>query len=173
MEFLPGHSRHVDSVGRKIAAVAELSEERSAHVRDEYGIPAGYSDFRTMLKEVRPDAVYVILPHLQTYPVALECIKMGLNVFLEKPPGITLEQTRYLARQAEARRCITMVGFQRRYAPLVVQAAQKAEARGGIDLLTCRFYKNGIATPFSERARNDREARNGKSGIDKLVIFKL
>jgi len=128
----------------EIVAVAELSEERQKAVREQYGIPAGYTDYAKMLAEVEPDAVYVVLPHLLTYPIVLDCLKRGLNVFLEKPPGITVEQTRFLARRAEAKGCITMVGFQRRFAPLVRQAQRLAAERGGADLIICRFYKNAL-----------------------------
>jgi predicted dehydrogenase len=139
---------HYPSLARlkdaEIVAVAELSEERLKAVREQYGIPAGYTAYGKMLAEAEPDAVYVVLPHLLTYPVVLDCLKMGLNVFLEKPPGITVEQTRFLARRAEANGCITMVGFQRRFAPLVRQAQRMAEERGGADLIICRFYKNAL-----------------------------
>ena len=137
---------HYPSLARlkdaEIVAVAELSEARLKEVREQYGIPAGYADYSKMLAEVEPDAVYVVLPQVLTYSVVLDCLKMGLNVFLEKPPGITVEQTRFLARRAEAKGCITMVGFQRRYAPLVVHAQRMVEERGGADLIVCRFHKN-------------------------------
>jgi virulence factor len=126
----------------EIVAVAELSEERRKGVCTEYGIPAGYEDYRKMLSEVEPDAVYVILPHLPAYPVALDCLKKGFNVFMEKPPGITVAQSQFLARAAEAKGCISMVGFQRRYAPLVREAQRLAAERGGSDLISCRFHKN-------------------------------
>jgi len=145
---------HYPSLARlddaEVVAAADLSEERLKAVREQYGIPAGYSDYRAMLRETEPDAVYVILPHLATYPVVLDCLKMGLNVFLEKPPGVTLEQTRFLARCAESHGCITMVGFQRRYSPQVLRAAREARAHGGIDLLVCRFFKNATVVPLYE-----------------------
>ncbi len=137
---------HYPSLARledaEIVAVAELSEERRNEVREQYDIPAGYSDYATMLAEVEPDAVYVVLPHLPAYPVALDCLKKGFNMFMEKPPGITVAQTQFLARRAEANGCITMVGFQRRYAPLVRRAQRVADERGGSHLIICRFYKN-------------------------------
>ncbi len=126
----------------EIVAVAELSSERRSAVCEQYGIPAGYDDYGRMLEEAEPDCVYVVLPHLPAYPVVLDCLKRGLNVFLEKPPGITVAQTQFLARAAEAHGCITMVGFQRRYAPLVREALRVAGERGGSDLIICRFYKN-------------------------------
>jgi predicted dehydrogenase len=126
----------------EMVAVAEFSEEKRDAVREEYGIPAGYDDYNTMLAEVKPDAVYVILPHLPAYGVALDCLKQGFNVFMEKPPGITVAQSQFLAHAAKENECISMVGFQRRYAPLVRQAQQMVSERGGSDLISCRFHKN-------------------------------
>ncbi len=56
-----------------------------------------------MIEEVAPDAVYVIGPPDVMYPHWIWCLEHGLNLYIEKPMGITLHQARnlaYLAREA-------------------------------------------------------------------------
>lgn len=69
-------------------------------------------------------------------------------MFIEKPPGITVQQTRGMTRAAEKNSCLTMTGFKRRFVPLSLAARRKVEERG--DLLQClvRFVKSGGNVPY-------------------------
>lgn len=125
----------------ELCAVSELSEERMSKVRDQYRIPKGYTDYVQMIEKEAPDAVYLVMPPQALFPHALKCLELGANLFVEKPPGLNVEQARHLARKAEARNCITMCGFQRRYAPLVAPALEEARRRGGVDMIVSSFYK--------------------------------
>jgi len=127
----------------QIAAVCDLNPERAAATAQRWGIPRTYSDYRQMLNEIQPQAVYIILPPHQMYDIVADCLQRGLHVFIEKPPGITAEQTRNLARLAEKNHCLTMVGFQRRFVPVVVQARRRVEERGAITQCLARFVKSG------------------------------
>ncbi|MCZ7644051.1 MAG: Gfo/Idh/MocA family oxidoreductase [Planctomycetota bacterium] len=125
----------------EIAAVSELDEARMNKAREQFKIPKGYKDYKAMIEEVAPDAVYLVMPPQILFPHALRCLEMGVNLFIEKPPGLTVDQTRHLARKAESKGLVTMCGFQRRHAPLVVPALEEARRRGGVDLVVASFYK--------------------------------
>lgn len=125
-----------------IAAVCDLSAERAAAAALRWNIPRTFTDYRQMLDEAQPDAVYVILPPHQMFDIVVECLNRKHHVFIEKPPGITTDQTRNLARLADRNGCLTMVGFQRRFCPLIVQARQKVQERGDITQCLARFVKS-------------------------------
>jgi len=127
----------------QVVAVCDLSLERASATAQRWSIPRTYTDYRQMLEETHPQAVYVILPPHQMFDIVVHCLHRKLHVFIEKPPGITLEQTRNLARLAEKNGCITMVGFQRRFVPVVVQARRRVEQRGAITQCLARFVKSG------------------------------
>lgn len=126
-----------------IVAVCDLNPERAASTAQRWNIAHTYTDYRQMLEETQPQAVYIILPPHQMFDIVVDCLNRKLHVFIEKPPGITLEQTRNLARLAEKNGCLTMVGFQRRFVPVVVQARHKVEERGAITQCLARFVKSG------------------------------
>ena len=71
----------------EIAAVCELNEDRLNTVCDKFKIKGRYSDYRKMIEEVAPDAVYAIMPPHHLYDVAANCMNMKQNLFIEKPPA--------------------------------------------------------------------------------------
>lgn len=128
----------------QVVAVCDLSPERASATAQRWNIPRTYTDYRQMLKEVEPQAVYVIMPPHQMFDIVADVLSRRLHVFIEKPPGITVEQTRNLARLAEKNGCLTMVGFQRRFVPMVVQARRKVEERGAITQCLARFESGAV-----------------------------
>ncbi len=149
----------------QIAAIAELDDARLQQTADRYQVPGRYHDYRQMVAEVAPDAVYVIgQPHLM-YDIWTWCLSQGLNLYIEKPPGITLHQTRSLAHLAEQHGCITQVSFQRRCCPLAVKLYDACRQRGPITHALCRFYK---CDPSPMTGARDHMMDDGVHAIDTL-----
>jgi predicted dehydrogenase len=117
---------------REVALVAlcDIDEIRLREAGHTYGVPALFTDYRSMLDRVEMDAVYVAPSVLRTVEVAAECLQRGRHTFVEKPPGLTAEQTERLAAIARQHDALSMVGFNRRFHPLV-SAAHQVMARGG------------------------------------------
>jgi len=126
----------------EIAAICDINEERLGATAEKYGVEKRYSDYRDLLGKEELDAVYVILPPHQLYDVVVDCLKDGLNVFTEKPPGVSTTQTKSLAWYARKHSCKTMVGFNRRFIPLMRKARELVEGRGPINQCLSAFYKN-------------------------------
>jgi predicted dehydrogenase len=125
----------------EIAAVCDLDPQRLQAAAEKYGIPGRYTDYRRMLEETAPDAVYAVgQPHLM-FDIWTWCLGRGLNLYIEKPMGITLHQARSLAFLAARHGCITQVSFQRRSTPMVVKLREECLKRGPIVHAVCEFYK--------------------------------
>jgi len=129
----------------KIAAISDLNPERLNTAADKYSVDGRYADYRKMVEETAPDAVYAIGPPHMMYDIWVWCLQQGLNLYIEKPMGITLHQAKVLAHMAEEKGCLTQVSFQRRSTPMVKMLHEKCLERGPIVHAICRFYKNGIA----------------------------
>ncbi len=125
----------------EMVAICDLDPMRLNKTADTYGIEARYSDYRRMIEEVVPDAVYAIGPPQTFYDIWVWCLKQGLNLCIEKPMGLTMHHAHILAYLAEARGCITQVSFQRRASPLAALLRERCLARGPITHAMCRFYK--------------------------------
>lgn len=149
----------------QIAAICDLDPERLRATADKYGVERRYDDYRRMVEEVGPDAVYAIgQPHLM-YDVWMWCLQQGLNLCIEKPLGLSPHQARSLAHLAERHECITQVSFQRRACPLVVKLREACLERGPITHAVCTFYKCNIEPFLGAR---DHMMDDGVHAIDTL-----
>ena len=133
--------------GVKIAGICDLDPARLNATADQYGVEGRYSDYRKMVEDLAPAAVYAIgQPHLM-YDIWTWCLQQGQNLYIEKPLGLTLHQARALAYLAEQNQCLTQVSFQRRTVPLLVDLHKRCLQRGPIVHAVCSFYKCN-AEPF-------------------------
>lgn len=125
----------------EMAAVCDLVREKAEATAQRFGIPRVYTDYRSMLDEVKPDGVYVLMPPHQLFDIAIAVMNRKHHLFIEKPPGLNAFQNRQLARCAERNGVIAMCGFQRRYVPLIETLRKEVEARGPIHTAVVTFVK--------------------------------
>lgn len=149
----------------EIVGVCDLDEARRDETADRWGVTGRYADWVAMVEETRPDAVYVIGPPEMMYGIWCACLERGLDLFVEKPLGLTAHQARTLARLARENDCITQVGFQRRNSPLLGWMLEGAREHGDVVHAVCRFYKNDIR-PMS--IARDHMMDDGVHAIDTL-----
>jgi predicted dehydrogenase len=149
----------------EFAGICDLRQDRLNATGDEYGIEKRYTDYQKMIEEIAPDAVYVIGQPDVMYPIWMWCLQHSLNLYIEKPMGLTLHQARSLAYMADLKGCITQVSFQRRSCPMVVKLREECLKRGPIVHAVCRFYKFQI-TPFLDA--RDHMLDDGVHSIDTL-----
>ena len=120
-----------DMVPSKLQATAERFE-----------IEETFTDYKQMLEKTSPDAVYILMPPQHLFPLVIHCLSQQHHVFIEKPPGVTLHQTKEMARAAEKNNCKTMVGFNRRFIPLLQNVKTIVEKQGPIIQCMSTFHKN-------------------------------
>lgn len=133
----------------EIVGICDLDPERLSVTAERYAIQHRYSDYRKMIQEQAPDAVYVIgQPHIM-YDIWIWCLANGLNLYIEKPMGITMHQAQMLAYLADKHDCITQVSFQRRTSPMVSLLRDECLKRGAINHAVCRFYKSSLQ-PYTQ-----------------------
>ncbi len=134
-----------------LVAACDLIEDKARQTATRFGIPANrvYTDYRKMLAEMQPQAVYVLMPPQHVYEPAANVLKQGCHLFVEKPLALTTNQARMLAYTAGEHNCLTMVGFQRRYIPAATALRQRVEERGAIHFAEVAFLKSsrGLDTP--------------------------
>ena len=139
-------SAHYPSLDRideiSLEAVSELDEGRLLAVKERYGIPKGFVDYQRMLDEVDLDAVCVVMSDTLVTPIALECMRAGKHVFIEKPPGANTAESQLLLDAAEANGVFCMVGYQRRFAAVTREAMRLVDDQGPPTLAVGTFHKN-------------------------------
>ncbi|MGH2370040.1 MAG: Gfo/Idh/MocA family protein, partial [Chloroflexota bacterium] len=79
-------------------------------------------------------------------PVVERCFAAGAHVFLEKPPGCTLEDVEALLAAARAADRQGFVGFQRRHAHVTTEALRRIGERGPVTLCVAEFHKDLVGS---------------------------
>ncbi|MDE0553791.1 MAG: Gfo/Idh/MocA family oxidoreductase [Candidatus Poribacteria bacterium] len=125
-----------------LVGLCDLIPSKLQATAERFEIEQTFTDYKQMLEKTRPDAVYVLMPPQHLFPVVIHCLSQQHHVFIEKPPGVTLHQTKEMARAAEKNGCKTMVGFNRRFIPLLQRVKTIVEERGPIIQGMSTFHKN-------------------------------
>ena len=142
-----GHMSEFEDV--EMAAVCDLVEEARNAAADEYGIEARYASIEEMLDAGGIDAVVVATPAHLNGEAALPCLERGVDTLLEKPPGMSVAEAAALRDAAKRTGAKGMVGFQRRFHPMVLEARTMIEERGPVTQILGEFHKSMTGTEAS------------------------
>lgn len=100
-----------------LVAVADPDRVRAEEIAAAYGCRA-YADFREALPLA--DAVSIVTPTTFHHGIALECIRAGKDILIEKPITVSLAEADSLIEAAEKAGVIVQVGHLERFNPAIV-----------------------------------------------------
>ncbi|MAE66513.1 MAG: hypothetical protein CMJ18_19770 [Phycisphaeraceae bacterium] len=126
----------------EIVGICDLDETRRTETAKKFSVDRTFADYREMLEQTRPDAVYALMPPYHLFDIAMNVIEGGFPVFVEKPPAVTTDQARALGRRAEQMNVVTGVGFQRRYQPMMRRCYERTTQDGPVHQVVGSFYKH-------------------------------
>ena len=131
----------------ELVAVVSRSAERGQEFAKKYDAGAVYTDLEQMLREVKPDALYIATPNDCHYAAIVAALNAGVNVLSEKPMVDNRRQLDEVTALAKEKGLFLMEGMWTRCFPAVRQArAWIAEGRIG-RLLTVRAFFEMHADP--------------------------
>jgi len=108
-----------------LAGCCDIDKTAAQHCKNEFGFLSAYTDYHAMLNAERPDVVCVITPVHATKKIAVDVLKKGYPVLLEKPPGLDAGETREIIQAARETGLSAFVAFNRRYMPLLQALKQE------------------------------------------------
>jgi predicted dehydrogenase len=101
-----------------VVAVADLREERRAHIKACYPQATVTSDYRDFFA-MQLHAAVVATPPPSHFSIAKDCLQHDLHVFVEKPLTLSTRDAEELIEIAKARGLVLMVGHTFEYNPAV------------------------------------------------------
>ena len=118
--------------GIEITALCDIKPNKANARAEKYGIsPRIYTSFYEMLENENPYSVHICTPHHLHTPMALECLKRNINVFLEKPIGINDDEIDMLIKAETYSSAKVCVCFQNRFNASVQVAKSILDEDGG------------------------------------------
>lgn len=127
-----------------LAACCDINEASAKEFKEKFGFDAFYTDYTKMLDEVKPDAVSLLCPVHLTCSMAVDIMKKGYDIILEKPPGKNVEEIKLMMKTAEESGVNVRTAFNRRYTPLIIKLKELlAKDEGKILNITYQMYRKG------------------------------
>jgi len=111
-----------------------------------WGVRAVYSDWKKMLREVRPDAVNICTPNGVHARPAIDAAAAGCHVLTEKPMAMNPVECRKMIDAARKAKVLLCVGFQFRYHPNTEYLVRAREAGqfGKVLFVKCQALRRSI-----------------------------
>lgn len=125
-----------------LCAVVSRDEARGRAFADRYGGAAVYTDLEAMLRQAKPDALYIGTPNDCHYAAIVAALNAGVNVLSEKPMVDNRRQLDAVTALARQKGLFLMEGMWTRCFPATRQArAWIAEGRIGRPLTVRAFFE--------------------------------
>lgn len=105
---------------------------RNEAVRNEIADEYSFSNTVATIDELLAEKIEAIFIHVATkahFEIAKKCLEAGVAVFIDKPVSEDLQEVRELQELAKEIKLLFMVGFNRRFAPMVEQMKQLPQKR--------------------------------------------
>lgn len=103
----------------ELVAIADADAAVAASVARRHNIQA-YTDYARLLDEQRPDAVTIATPTVDHLEVALQAVKRGIHLLVEKPIAYSVAEGEQMIAAADAAGVRLMVGHIERFNPAVI-----------------------------------------------------
>jgi predicted dehydrogenase len=127
--------------GVELVGVVDVDFKKATEFAQKYA-SRPYADYRDVIDGV--DALSIVVPTTSHYDIAIDCIRSGKDIIVEKPITTTVTEADDLIREAEKMNRILQVGHLERYNPAVMAVSEMIE--GPI------FFESLRLSPFLNRA---------------------
>lgn len=113
----------------RVVALADTSPERGNEAANKFGVAEAVTDYRHLLARRDISAVSIALPNYLHASVALDALRAGKHVMIDKPMATNARDGAQLAAEAKKRGRLLLVGQNNRFSA-EVQAARQFIDRG-------------------------------------------
>lgn len=157
---LIGHKRAAAlDEGSELVGCFDVSAEATAKLAEQWGGQA--CDSLEALLALAPDVVVVAVTHDQLTPVSIAALEAGAHVLVEKPAGLSSAQIEALQAAADAAGKLVKVGFNHRFHPGLMRAAELARSGAFGEIMHVRGRYGHGGRPGYDREWRAEPARSG------------
>lgn len=126
---------------RMIVTATGLSAHAGA---EKYGFPRAATDPEEAFADPGVSTIFIATRHDSHAALAIRALEAGKNVFVEKPLALDADELAAVIAAAEAGPGLLTVGFNRRFAPMILEAQRALGARTGPLAMTYRVNAGAI-----------------------------
>ncbi|OPY61760.1 MAG: putative oxidoreductase YcjS [Pelotomaculum sp. PtaU1.Bin065] len=106
----------------EVVAICDTNEQSAANIATQYGIASVYSQAHKMIGGAGLDAVHILTPPQFHKDIALEAIRCGLHVLIEKPMVLDAREAEEIVEEAEKSQVKVCIDHNHVFDPIMVKA---------------------------------------------------
>jgi predicted dehydrogenase len=142
-----GEKAHLSALrkiqGSRLAAIADVDQNRLQKVADKVKIKYAYSSHQDLINDPNVDAVVISVPTFLHKKIAIDCFKAGKHVLCEMPLAPNMKDAQEIVDQAKKADVILMPSLNFRFTPNYVKTKELIE-EGSIGKPVALFYREFI-----------------------------
>jgi len=136
------------SSGINLRAIVSSSGSRGRHYALRFGAEYCTTSYEEVLNDPQIDIVIIVSRNARHCPQALEALRAGKHVFVEKPMAVTEAECCELSQEVQRSGRQLTVGFNRRFAPVYLEMKKHLVRRTGPAVINCRVNSPGISGTY-------------------------
>jgi predicted dehydrogenase len=132
-----------------LVALCDLDEKRAKGVARVFGAERTYADHHAMLAAEKPDVVFIVTAytpdgHVQATALALDALRAGAHVWMEKPTAASIEEIEALQAASHETGRQVMTGLKKTFFPAIEKLKDIVESPdfGGLTSISVRYPQN-------------------------------
>ncbi len=174
-----GHVRAFETIeDANITAACDISEANLKVVCEKTGA-RGYGDYKEMVEKEELDLVVINLPHGLHGEATCFCAERGVDIFLEKPMGISVADCENMINTCKKHGVMLWVGHLQRYmeankfAKELIDSGELGELVGFFEVRNGEYFVPGRPAWFGKKAMSGGgiTINLGAHCLDKLKYF--
>lgn len=141
------HLREMRAAGMVPTAVCDLDRERLKVAKQEFPGIRTFTRLTDMLRKTDVGLVTVITPHNTHAPLALQCLKAGRSVVIEKPMTVTTAECDRLIQEATRQKVLLSTYHNRHWDGVILEALDHIRAGEIGDVYRIECHIGGYGQP--------------------------
>ena len=127
----------------EISAIADIKKNQLNSVSEKFNIEKHYTDHREMLEKEEVDAVIIATPTNTHLEIALDCLKAGKHILIEKPIARNVSEAKQINAASKKYKKQVMVGMNLRYRPdaMLLKSLVNSGELGDIFYIRCGWLR--------------------------------
>jgi scyllo-inositol 2-dehydrogenase (NADP+) len=142
-----GHLNEMKAAGMTPTAVCEIDEERLDVAETEFPGIETYTSLTAMLKQSDVNLIVIITPHNLHAKQALQCLKAGKNVVVEKPMAMTTAECDAMIKEAKKRKLVISTYHNRHWDGCILGAVKKIKSGAIGDVVRIEAHMGAYGKP--------------------------
>jgi predicted dehydrogenase/nucleoside-diphosphate-sugar epimerase len=131
-----------------VVGITDLDEDRARQLAARFGIPHYFQNLGEMAEQ-HADVIHVLTPPASHRSLAVEAMRMGSHVLVEKPMAETVEECDEMIACAQETGRILSVNHSARFDPVILRAAEAVRNGACGDVLAVHFIRSSDYPPYA------------------------